>query len=142
MTSTADGGEGAYFRSIEATFVALRGAPLLLSPEDYGVARDWYRRGVPLELVRSALAEVFARRRKKTDPGRINSLRYCVPSVEAAIRQRMELAGPPRRPPTRSDERDLQERLRRLSAALPTTLPERASWAGRILALGGDVAGI
>ena len=41
----------AYFQAIEETFVRLRGAPLLLSPADWQVARRWHRDGVPLPLV-------------------------------------------------------------------------------------------
>ena len=55
----------AYFRAVEDAFVRLRGAPLLLSPEDFQVALRWRREGVPLSLVEATLEEVFAKRRER-----------------------------------------------------------------------------
>ena len=49
-----------YFRAIETAFIGLRGAPLLLSPTDWQTAREWYRQGIPLEVVCDVLESVFA----------------------------------------------------------------------------------
>src|SRR3954471_18904178 len=84
----------AYFQAIEEIFVALRGAPLLLSPADWQVSRRWHRDGIPLDLIRSALQEVFARRKERGAKGKISSLRYCAPAVEAAWAERRELTTP------------------------------------------------
>jgi len=125
---------GAYFRRIEETFVGLRGAPLLLSPADWQVARRWFEEGIPLPLVRQALAEVFAGRAERGVSGRIQSLRYCAPAIEAAwSRERQLQAGGEREePPQRID---LPARLRALGDALPPQTPRRADWQRRILAL-------
>ncbi|HTQ81557.1 MAG TPA: hypothetical protein VMM92_16285, partial [Thermoanaerobaculia bacterium] len=64
MTREGEAEEHAYFEAVEEIFVGLRGAPLLLSPADWQVARRWQREGVPLSLVRGALEEVFAKRRE------------------------------------------------------------------------------
>ena len=74
----------AYFQAVEEIFVELRGAPLLLSPTDWQVARRWHREGVPLALVKRTLEEVFAKRKERGAQGKISSLRYCAPAVEAA----------------------------------------------------------
>jgi hypothetical protein len=107
----------AYFLAIEDHFVRLRGAPLLLSPADWQVARRWHRQGIPLELVRRALEEVFARRRERGAKGRISSLRYCAPAVEAAWTERSELAAPGGR--VEAEAFDAASRLAALAAALP-----------------------
>jgi hypothetical protein len=46
-----------YFRAIELEFIRLRVTPLMLSPDDYQVAKSWRAAGVPLELALRVLAE-------------------------------------------------------------------------------------
>lgn len=128
-----DDGDHAYFQAIEEIFVQLRGAPLLLSPADWQVARRWHREGVPLELVRRALEEVFAKRRERGTKGRISSLRYCAPAVEAAWHELRELTAPGER--VEAPALDLSSRLTALAAALPPEVPDRDGLAGRIRAL-------
>jgi len=126
----------AYFRRLEEVFIALRGAPLLLSPEDWRLARDWHRQGIPLELVEGVLRDLFARRAAQGKEERVNSLRYCRPAVEAAWRREQKLRAAGR--PVELAELDVGERLERLAAALPPRLPERRRWQQRIRALEGD----
>lgn len=126
----------AYFQAIEEIFVVLRGSPLLLSPADWQVARRWHREGIPLDLIRDALREVFARRKERGAKGKISSLRYCAPAVEAAWAERRELTTPgegAQAPPF-----DVEARLRALSSALPAELPGRDLLADRLTALAGD----
>lgn len=126
----------AYFQAIEEVFVRLRGAPLLLSPADWQVARRWHRDGVPLDLVRRMLEEVFEKRKERGAKGKISSLRYCAPAIEAAWSDLRELTAPGERleaPPF-----DASARLRSLAAALPPELTGRDGWTDRISALAGD----
>lgn len=134
------GGEPAvaYFRAIEDAFVRLRGAPLLLSPADFQVATRWQRDGVPLGLVLATLEEVFAKRRERGARGRINSLRYCAPAVEAAWAEVQELQGPARRD-AGGEELAVGERLGELAGALPAGEAWDA-WRARLLALEGAPA--
>jgi len=122
-----------YFEAVEEIFVGLRGAPLLLSPADWQVARRWHEDGVPIELVRGALEEVFARRRERGTKGKISSLRYCAPAVEAAWQVHRDLAAPGLR--DEADAFDVAARLRALAAAVPPSLAEQAVWTVRIAAL-------
>ena len=115
----------AYFLAIEDHFVRLRGAPLLLSPADWQAARRWHRQGIPIELVRRAIEEVFARRRERGAKGRISSLRYCAPAVEAAWVEHSELAAPGGR--VAPETFDAGARLRALAAALPADLAAAAA---------------
>lgn len=126
----------AYFQAVEEIFVRLRGAPLLLSPADWQVARRWHREGVPLDLVRRALEEVFEKRKERGAKGKISSLRYCAPAVEAAWADTRELIAPGERleaPPF-----DPSARLRNLAAALPADLPGRDEFQARMVSLSGD----
>src|SRR5262245_5879970 len=109
-----------YFRAIEAAFVRLRGAPLLLSPADWQVARRWFEEGVPLDLVVRGLEEVFARRRERGAKGRISSLRYCAPAVEHAWEEVASLTAAGRTAP--AEPIDIAARLAALAAALPAEL--------------------
>lgn len=126
----------AYFQAIEEMFVGLRGAPLLLSPADWQVARRWHRAGIPLELVRRTLEEVFARRRERGAKGRIQSLRYCAPAVEAAWEEIQELTAPGRR--TEAPPLDVAARLAALARALPAEIPRREWFVEQLTSLSGE----
>ena len=126
----------AYFQAVEEIFVGLRGTPFLLAPADWLVARRWHQEGIPLELVRQCLEEVFARRRERRLKGRISSLRYCATAVAAAWAERRELTAPGRR--VRVPRLDPAPRLAALAAALPPALARRDLFAGRIAGLEGD----
>jgi hypothetical protein len=126
----------AFFEAIEEIFVRLRGAPLLLSPADYQVAKRWHQEGVPLDLVRRTLEEVFAKRQERGTKGKISSLRYCAPAVEAAWGDLKEMTAPGVR--LEAPDLDLAGRLRNLAASLPETLPGREGWVGSLANLNGD----
>ncbi len=130
--TAAEVSDHAYFQAIEEKFVELRGAPLLLSPVDWQVASRWHREGVPLELVTRTLEELFARRKERGAKGRISSLRYCVPAVEAAWGDLRELVAPGRRPPAPAFE--AAPRL----AALASALAADQTLAARVAALTGE----
>lgn len=138
MSATADGPDPdhAYFQAVEEIFVELRGAPLLLSPADWQVARRWHQEGVPLELVRRTLEEVFAKRKERGAKGKISSLRYCAPAVEAAWSELRDLTAPGDRAAPSAFE--VVPRLAALAASLPPSLPGREALAIRLATLGGD----
>lgn len=123
-----------YFQAVEEIFVRLRGAPLLLSPADWQVASRWHREGVPLDLIGRVLEEVFAKRKERGTKGKINSLRYCAPAVEAAWSDLRELTAPGER--SEAAPLDITARLRNLASAVPTGFAER------VLALQGDAPSV
>ncbi|HYX23420.1 MAG TPA: hypothetical protein VFC23_04640 [Thermoanaerobaculia bacterium] len=135
MSATADGPDPdhAYFQAVEEIFVELRGSPLLLSPADWQVARRWNQEGVPLDLVRQTLEEVFAKRRERGAKGKISSLRYCAPAVEAAWSDLKELTAPGQRAAAPAFE--VAPRLAALAAALASS---HSGLATRVAALAGD----
>ena len=132
MTESASDEANAYFRAIEATFIRLRGSPLLLSPEDWRQADAWRRGGVPLELVLATLEQVFARRAERGAAGKIQSLRYCAPAVETAWQEVEALTAGGRR--RRAQAVDVAARLAALAASLP---PAQAELATKVRALSG-----
>ena len=148
MTETADGGDSvhpletseaqAYFRAVESAFLELRGAPLLLSPADWRVARRWFEEGVPLELVGQTLKELVTNRRERDPDARISSLRYFDRAVRAAWKQWQDARGPAFGRPRQGEEPSVAERLEALAAELPADLPERSRWSGRIRSLSGS----
>lgn len=92
MSSTDEpAAEHAYFRAIEDRFIELRGSPLLLSPADWQLARQWHEAGIPLQLVLDVLEQVFAGRKARAVRGKVQGLRYCAPAVEAAWASLTEL---------------------------------------------------
>lgn len=133
-------GEGAddhaYFRAIEDAFIRLRGSPLLLAPADWRVAQRWRREGVPLALIETTLAEVFAGRAARGARGKVSSLRYCAPAVDAAWEEVRELQAPGEREAA-APSLDVEARLEALAAALPSSLPGRDELAAAIRALSG-----
>ncbi len=125
-----------YFRAIEEIFLELRGSPLTLPPADWHVARRWHRAGIPIEVVRRALEEVFAKRKERGAKGKISRLSYCAPAVEAAWEELRELTAPGDR--LQAPAFDAASRVRALAAALPPALSGHDGLAARIVSLAGD----
>lgn len=143
MSATADREDDpVWFRTIEETFIRLRGAPLLLSPADWQVARRWRQAGIPLQLVLDTLEKLFAQRAERGARGKVNSLRYCAPAVEAAWQEMRELLGASGSTATGSAMPDLGSRLDALARALPDDLPGRDERALSIRGLSGSVEAV
>lgn len=112
-----------YFRAIESEFIRLRVTPLLLSPDDYRIARGWFEAGIPGELVLKTLAELVTRQRDKGQEVR-RRLSYYRSAVKTAWQEQMSLAAPGTvEAPT---EIDTAGRLTALAAAV-SAFPEIAA---------------
>ena len=140
MGEETESAELRYFQSLEEAFIRLRGAPLLLSPQDWRVAQRWRSLGIPLDYAIAAIGEIFAKRRERGAEDRVSSLRYCARAVEAGWRRAEELAGPVRR--EREPALDVARRLRTLAQAIPPGWPGAGGLERQILGLTGDAAGI
>jgi len=125
-----------YFQAIEERFLALRGAPLVLSPAEWGVAQGWRRRGIPLDHVFRVIEEIAAKRKERGARERTNTLRYYARAVESSWEAVEELRAGGER--TGAPGIDLRARLAALAAALPEKTPDRAAIAERIAGLQGD----
>ena len=118
----------AYFRSIEEIFARHRGVPLLLSPADWKVAQGWFEAQVPFDLIDRVFAEVLGRRQERGAKGRVSSLRYFAPAVEAAWQEIRDLVAIGETLP--APDLDVPARL----AALGLTLDRAGSSVGREVA--------
>jgi len=137
MTSTASPtGDHAYFQAIEESFIRLRGAPLLLSPSDWQLARHWRQEGIPLALVLATLEQVFAQRAARGAKGRIQGLRYCADAMERAWQEHQSLVATGAR--REQPEMDVSSRLEALASALPESLPNREQVTERLRTLEGS----
>ena len=142
MTGTGDEDFGghAYFLAIEDIFLRLRNTATLLPPADYQVALRWHEAGIPLDLIERVLEDSFAkwkeRGKERGARGKLSSLRYCAPAVEAAWAELRELTAPGER--AEAPPLHIPARLRALAAALPESLPGRAEIVSRITMLAGD----
>jgi hypothetical protein len=132
MTVPAD--PDPYFTEIEAVFNRRRGAPLLLSPRDWGLIEEWKRAGVPLRIALQGIENCFdAYERRSPATRRINSLSYCRQEVlglhELYLGLRAVEAGrpaegggghpaPPPAAPTRALGRHLGRLQRRLKESM------------------------
>ena len=125
----------AFFQAIEERFIHLRGAPLLLSPADWQLARKWRQEGIPLTLVLQALEDVFAARTARGATSKVQGLRYCQSAVESLWAEQRELraSGDRRRPKTI----DVPARLAQIAAQLETNKRVPTDLAPRVLALQG-----
>ncbi|MCP4203804.1 MAG: hypothetical protein GY769_17940 [bacterium] len=118
-TSSASELNHAYFKALEEAFIRLRGAPLLLSPADWQVAKAWREEGIPIELVVRVMERIFERQGDSEKRAGIRSLRYFRKAVQGAWRQIRELgAGEPEE--LGAEPIDIPARLQRLAAALPS----------------------
>jgi hypothetical protein len=123
----------AYFRTIEEIFARHRAVPLLLSPADWKVAQGWYEAEVPFDLIDRVFAEVLGRRRERGAKGRVSSLRYFAPAVEAAWQEIRDLVAIGETMP--APALDLPARLEALGAALDRTGAAAGETAARVRAL-------
>lgn len=129
----------AYFQSIEAAFLRLRGKASLLSATDWQVAQGWHRAGVPIEVVVSVMEELFARarlRRKRT----ISALSYFQAAVQAAWEEVSALSAGSRK--ERLEPLAVEPRLERLAAAIGTAVPEAGRFREAIAAVAGLAGGV
>ncbi|MCB1054455.1 MAG: hypothetical protein KDD11_02960 [Acidobacteria bacterium] len=116
--------EHAYFQAVEQIFIGLRGAPLLLSPADYRVAVRWHQAGIPLDLIREVLEQVFTDRRNRGVKDPVSSLRYLQRAVERAWEEARELSAGARR--SAAAELEVPPRLEALASRLEAVAGEAA----------------
>ncbi len=106
----------AYFRTIEEIFARHRAVPMLLSPADWKVAQGWFEAEVPFDLIDRVFGEVLGRRHERGAKGRVSSLRYFAPAIEAAWQEIRELTAIGETLP--APALDVPARLAALAAAL------------------------
>lgn len=127
--------EHAYFRAIEDYFIGRRGAPLLLSPKDWEVARRWFEAGIAVPIVTTALREIFD---EKVDPSLVRSLAFCDRRVRRRWRELgAVLAADVRVAAGVETPDEVVGALEALATSLPDDLPDRETWEAELRACGG-----
>jgi BirA family biotin operon repressor/biotin-[acetyl-CoA-carboxylase] ligase len=76
--------EGSYYQEVESYFVARRGSPLFITPDEWDLVFRWEQMSVPLAVVKEGIDRVFERPKTVLKPRRIG---YCRQTVEAAFRR-------------------------------------------------------
>lgn len=125
MSSSADRGlpaEPEYLAAVEARLAELSRAPLVLSTRDWERVRRWRQKGIPLEVVLRALADVLGRPPADDQGGaarRPYSLAYCERAVEQRWRAHREgsIGRLPPRPPAPARVRSVLHALAREAQA-------------------------
>ncbi len=79
-----------YCEQIEREFFRFKGHPGTLSPADFNRALEWFRAGIPLDVVLEAIPDAFQAQSAGRDGGveEVNSLGYCESFVERALARR------------------------------------------------------
>jgi hypothetical protein len=81
-----------YCDEIESFFFRWKGRSGDISPDDFRRVEQWYREGIPLEVVLDGIAAAFRTQQAGRDGGieEVNSLRYCESFVRRADTRRNE----------------------------------------------------
>jgi hypothetical protein len=86
--------EEEYFRVIEEHFLQKRGNPVLLSPKEWTLIREWYESEIPCEVALRGIDRAFEK--KGDEEKEITSLRYCRRLVKSEYKKHLKsLEGKP-----------------------------------------------
>ena len=80
--------EEEYFRLIEDYFLQKRGNPMLLSPKEWVLIREWYEQEIPSEVVIRGIDRAFEK--KKDADTEITSLMYCKRIVKSEFKRHLK----------------------------------------------------
>jgi hypothetical protein len=111
--------EEEYFRVIEDYFLQKRGNPMLLSPKEWVLIREWYEAEIPSEIVIRGIDRAFER--KKDADSEITSLMYCKRIVKGEFKRHlksMEGAGGSATREVEPPPADVEQYLEKLSSQL------------------------
>lgn len=76
-----------YLKGAEDFFIEKRGTPFILSPEDVQLILFWFKREVPLEVVKKGIEEVFEKLKERDPEKKINTIKYCAQRIEEIFRE-------------------------------------------------------
>lgn len=108
--------EPEYFRTIEEYFLQKRGNPMLLSPRDWTLIREWYEASIPQEVVLRAIDRAFEKN-KNGEEKEVTTLTYCKRIVKSEYKRFLKSQeGKPAE--TTPESKSIHEFLNRLETAL------------------------
>jgi hypothetical protein len=79
--------EEEYFKLVEDYFIQKRGNPMLLSPREWALIREWHEQGIPGEVVLRAIDRGFENKKKKDESESPVSLNYFRRIVKSEYRR-------------------------------------------------------
>lgn len=80
-----------YLREVEDFFIQKRGTPFILSPEDVQLILFWFKREIPLEIIKKGIEEVFEKLKERDPEKKINTIKYCAQRIEELFRERQKI---------------------------------------------------
>lgn len=80
-----------YLKEVEDFFIQKRGTPFILSSEDVQLILFWFKREIPLEVVKKAIEEVFEKLKERDPERKINSIKYCAQKIEELFRENQKI---------------------------------------------------
>lgn len=130
-----------YYGEVETYFVERRGAPLFITPAEWGLVAKWEEQGIPVHVVQEGIDRVFERPQAASKPRKLG---YCRQTVEAAFRRFREVSfggrregGKDRAP---ADDRvDVNAHLSSLAAELQDLAPELAAQVEQLASSGANL---
>ena len=82
MNPARKGISGSYARAVERLWSDLCGRAVILSPRDWDIVKEWYERGIPLQIIEEAIEAAAERRSKGRQTAPPRGLAYIAPAVE------------------------------------------------------------
>jgi ElaB/YqjD/DUF883 family membrane-anchored ribosome-binding protein len=115
-----DSDEEEYFRLIEDHFVQKRGNPMLLSPKEWGLIREWHEAQIPAEVVIRAIDRGFENKKQDEEkvPVSLNYFRRIVKSEYKRHLKSLEGLGGEGKQTKEETTANVQEFLERLERLL------------------------
>src|SRR5437870_3480955 len=123
-----------YFRMIEEHFLQKRGNPMLLSPKEWALIREWYDAEIPEEVVLRAINRAFEKKEEDRKP---LSLSYCgrlIKSEHKKYLKSMEGKNLDRPASTGLEAKNVQQFLEKLQEALEASSRKAAEAGNSLLA--------
>jgi hypothetical protein len=106
-----------YYAEVEGHFVERRGSPLFITPDEWQLVYEWEQMGVPVQVVKEGIDQVFERPKTRLKPRKLG---YCRQTVLAAFRRFREasIGGGPLLASSGDEPESLSSRLEEISRRL------------------------
>jgi hypothetical protein len=76
-----------YLREVEDKFIEKRGTPFILSSEDVQIILFWFKRDIPLKVIKKGIEDVFEKLQEKDKEKKVNSIKYCAQRIEELYKE-------------------------------------------------------
>jgi len=108
--------EEEYFQVIESHFLQKRGNPMLLSPKEWSLIREWYEAEIPMDVVIRGIDRAFEHKQKEDET--VTSLRYCRRLVKSEHKRYLKSLEGAAASPAIAESKNVAEFLQQLVSGL------------------------